>query len=180
MGQKRKVKKNKNIKCETIDVFLHKAESLMEKDSARISMASITPNGYNTYDFVICKENSLLHKYMTENTNAKSSNENGIIYENTKNEVYNWMYDNLKTNYVIGCTLNVCITDITKIPPDKTLYHKLYGFFMDSNNLTQLTAAEVKEDHSTHAITNEQLKHIDDSIYCGYEKDDIICGFDLN
>jgi hypothetical protein len=144
--------------------FTKKVESLIEKDFAHLSAASDV-----TYDFVISKKQK-----------------NDIItfeYENGYDEFKKFIKQTLLFNKVVGCTLSTNLSKYNK-QINKSPIKKVYGFILYLNNndefeIKQSTSKEVLDSYTINSATNEKIEPDKETIYCGEEKNDIICGFDL-
>lgn len=67
----------------------------------------------------------------------------------------------------------------TKEFPIRKVY--AFGLFLNNKNLevVQLTADEVLKSYTIDSETGKKIEPDKKTIYCGIEKDDIICGFNL-
>lgn len=154
--------------------FLTKVENLIENDFAKLT---ISTEFQKCYKLMICKPNGKMHKHMKCNK-IKHNIHNGFVYENGYENLINFISFNSMFKRNFGVSLCINITEFEKVPFEKKLYYKIYGFYIHSE-VYQLPAKDVCASYSTCVKTGNSLKHDNYDIYCG-EGDDQICGFDLN
>jgi hypothetical protein len=147
-----------------IDEFLDKVESNIE-NSAHLVMSI-------DYDGMIIKKNSSDHKKYEDDLEY-ADERNGFIYEHgiftTKIHIARILLD----NGIIGFSLSERVGE----------YYKKFGFIMIYNegviNMSQLSARDVLESYSSIDGVEIDMSYNKNFIFCGPDKDDVICGFDL-
>jgi hypothetical protein len=128
------------------------------------------------YDTVLINDNHYLYKEFPEFKHLEPT-KNGIYYENSYHNFYFYIIKNLMNNKPIDVVFKTVVTKGNikeKIKNNEKIIHKIYGGFLyiEHNKVVfkQLTAKEL----------SELLNNIDsNTIYCGKDKTDVICGFDL-
>lgn len=128
------------------------------------------------YEFTFFKENSTLYNELAPDMNPETlkPNHNGVIYECGYLDFKNF----IKYNILIGN--NIGITLSTKLL-NQNMYKK-YGFYIFNTEgkigIKQLDANTLSKTYSTDVNTGEFKGYRPNEIYCGKDKNDIICGFD--
>lgn len=163
--------------------FTNKIESLVENGEGHFIISS---GDLETFMFPIFKENSNIYKEL------KKEKENDLKIAPKHNDfIYGLEYDGFREytllcllrNFAIGLAFSTNVTkgdESSDVKPIK----KVYGFnillnFDGSFEYFQLDSKELLDCYTVDAITREPLPPEKNTIYCGIEKDDIICGFDL-
>lgn len=165
---------NVNTNFDEIRNFTDYIESIIENDFGHIFLTNIEED--LRYDTALITDKHYLFKEFPEFKKIEPT-KNGIYYENNYDNLYFYIIRNLINNNPINVIFKTVVTKGNikeKIKNKEKIIHKIYGGFLyiDNNKVVfkQLTAKEL----------SESLNNIDsNTIYCGNDKSDVICGFDL-
>lgn len=177
---------NKTISSQEFDnffeIFIDKILSLIEEDFCMLFLSTLK-NGVNeTSSLCIMKENGNSHKDFKKQGLLKNEKAyKGFVFENSYENFKNYMMFNLMFKRPFGCSLNSNITKDHK--PGIIYLRKTYGFYIGINGdkifLEQLHSKEVLESSRPSNKPDKSMPMDKYTIYCGKEKDDFICGFDI-
>lgn len=164
-----------------IDKFQVQLEKLIEQDSCQVS---ISANGDDYYLFSIIKKDSKLEKEIIETGEIlEEANSRGFIFDGTYKEYVGYILHKLKQGIPLGCAITTVITDYD-IKDESKIFTKCYGYVIGFKEnqvvINQLPAKEVAKGYTFNADSGLKLESRRNIIYCGFKKDDIVCGFDLD
>lgn len=178
-------------KVPDFDIFLsdiHKTltyfETLFETDINYITLASSD----TSYDILVTKFQSDEYNRVKSDifNNDETTSAGGFMYECGYENIYNYILFQLINGNPIGCTIRTTITKGNineKVKRGELVMKKVYGglFYIDQNKLffDQYNAKDLVEAYTTDTTTNKPIPAEKDVIYCGKEKHDVICGFEL-
>lgn len=166
-----------------IDDFIQKFENIIEGDECYITL-SCSNNIF--YNISVMKEGGYLHKRFLEKDILVDSR-NGYVYENGFNDFYKWLCD-----YSMINSINIMINSTISNNNIKEMYdsgqrimRKVYGAKIiktgDKISIKYINANDILLSYTIDIETGESVKVDSNMIFCNMiDKNDIICGFDLN
>jgi hypothetical protein len=166
------------------DNFIKEIENLVEKDFGRLT---VTSGVGEVYEFALFRKNGELHNTMLEKKIEFSENvhNDNFLFEIDLNNFKKFAQHSFATNSGVGIILRTPISEGSVFDnknKDKLLV-KLYGFgiYLVNDKLTvnRFKANDLLKACTVNAETGEPIQAEKNVIYCGAEKDDVICGFDL-
>lgn len=162
------------------DNFLDFICGQIEQDSCQVT---ISADANNYYLFSMIKEGSKLHKEIVENgDDINAANKNGYIFDGDYDDCTAFVLHNLKQGIPLGCAVTTIVTDYD-VEDESKIFTKCYGYVIGFKEnevvINQIPAKEVAKGNTFNAESGKELESRRNIIYCGYKKDDIICGFDL-
>lgn len=142
---------------EFINSVIKKIESLMEK-SISLSLAT---SSLNCYQVDIVKTGG------SEYTKSPS----GLLYRDGYETLIEYFQENVKSGFV-GVSIRVDLGN---------KFYKIYSMILNfqDNSMKLLPSKSVLKAHTKNTFTGEDIEPEKNAIYCGEDKDDVICGFNL-
>lgn len=175
-----------NYTNDDIYKFIDYIESIIENDYYHLTLGV---DEYRYYDICIMKQNGDMHKQYIKMGQLKNETPSklGYIYENGFEKLVNFISFNLLWERPIGYTVNNIITkgNIRQLIKENiTVIRKYYGGLVCNINgnfiFKKGTAEDVKDSLTVNHQNGNEILPDKGHIYCGGDKDDIICGFELN
>lgn len=166
-----------------LDNLMIKIENYIEFEHCQVSM--IVDNS-NYYMFSIVKANSPTHLEMLKTVDEEGlvpdPNSRGFVYDCNYYDFKDFVEHNLKLGKPLSCTASTILAPSSETD-FKKVFLKAYGFWIgfheDGIHVQQLTAKDVSTGNPYNPQTGEIINSKRNIIYCGFEKDDIVMGFDL-
>lgn len=159
--------------------FVNTLQMLTTREYSIITASSDT----KSYSASIIRDNTtMFNTIKAENPNYNGTpSDAGFHFENGIENLYKFLALSLITNNVVGVAFSVHESE-PDVKPENS-YFKKYGFiFIPNGNeikMDRLTANEVMESYTYNSQTNTSIKPSPKFIFCGYDVNDIIYGFNL-
>lgn len=166
-----------------LDNLMVKIENFIEFEHCQVSVI-VDLNTY--YMFSVIKANSPTHlellKTVDEEGLLPDPNSRGFVYDCNFNDLRQFMVHNLRLGKPLSCTVSTVLAPSSETDPKK-VFLKAYGFWIgfheDGIYFQQLSAKDVSSGNPYNPQTGEVINSKRNIIYCGYDSNDIVCGFDL-
>ena len=163
-----------------MDNFHETLEKHIEQDSCQVTVSADTEDYYL---FSIIKKDSKLEKdIIKDGEYLEKENSRGFIFDGTYKDYISYVLHNLKQGIPLGCAVTTVVTDYD-VKDQTKIFTKCYGYvigFKDNEVIiNQLPAKEVAKGNTFNLESGKELESRRNIIYCGFKKDDIVCGFDL-
>lgn len=160
--------------------FISSLESKIDSTLATLSLSFDKSNyDFSSYDIYIMKKDSIIHnKLLNDQIDVDlNCDDNGFVYENTFLKLKFLIYNLILEYNIIGVAFSVPTSELfidDKI--SESVFFKKYAYIIgnkdDNLSYIQMTADDVYEAYTMGSKPNKY------DIFCGAEKNDIICGFD--
>jgi len=165
--------------------FTDTLEGLIEKDLGRLNIAGAE----GVYDVCIIREKSKRFKTCVKKKHCELIKAEGrkFAYENKYENLKKFIIFNLVyRENILGVSFRTTISDVDfedKLKEGEKVIQKSYGFYLALNNgkfiAENIKAKDLLKACTKNSRTGEELEPEENVIYCGLEKEDYICGFDL-
>ncbi|MCK9445504.1 hypothetical protein M0Q50_01255 [bacterium] len=166
-----------------IDDFINNFEKIIEGDECYITL-SCSNNIF--YNISVMKEGGYLHKRFLEKDIIVDSR-NGLVYENGFNDFSKWLYEYSMINSINIMINSTISNDNIKEMFDngKRIMRKVYGAKIiktgDKISIKYISANDILLSYTIDIETGDNVKVDSNMIFCNMiDKNDIICGFDLD
>lgn len=178
--------KNNNIDEVSVRNFTDIVEKYLEHDWNHVLL--VTECG-NCYEVCIMKYKGKMFDILKDNKDDDEidiSNEIpsklNYVYENGYNNLIGFIKRQLLSHSALGVSFKTHVTKENKINENALIKVFSGVIFVDNNSklcFEQANAKDVFDSYTTNAKTGEKIKPDKNIIYCGKDKDDFICGFDM-